>query len=100
MTQDSNGMLIVKAIISLAHSLKMKVIAEGVETLAHLEQLRSLGCDQCQGFLFGRPGPARVIEADLRARAGGTAPEGLDPSATCAELAHPVWGGLLAANSA
>ena len=97
MTEDSHSMLIVKAIISLAHSLQMKVIAEGVETLAHLEQLRSLGCDQCQGFLFGRPAPARVIEAELRARAGGAAPECLDPSSTYAKLAHPVWGGLLAA---
>jgi diguanylate cyclase (GGDEF)-like protein len=99
MTQDPNSMLIVKAIISLAHSLKMKVIAEGVETLAHLEQLRSLGCDQCQGFLFGRPAPARVIEAELRDRAGGRAPEAPDVSATCAKLAHPMWGGLLAAKS-
>lgn len=97
MTQDPNSMLIVKAIIALAHSLKMKVIAEGVETLAHLEQLRSLGCDQCQGFLFGRPAPARVIEADLRARAGGAGSESLDPSSTYARLAHPAWGGLLAA---
>ena len=97
MTEDPHSMLIVKAIISLAHSLKMKVIAEGVETAAHLEQLRSLGCDQCQGFLFGRPAPARVIEADLRARGSGTAAGCLDPSSTYAKLAHPVWGGLLAA---
>lgn len=95
MTQDSNSMLIVKAIISLAHSLQMKVIAEGVETLAHLELLRSLGCDQCQGFLFGRPAPARVIEAELRSRTSGRAPEPPDVSATCAKLAHPMWGGLL-----
>jgi diguanylate cyclase (GGDEF)-like protein len=42
---------IVKAIISLAHSLRLKVVAEGVETAAQLDQLRQLGCDQYQGFL-------------------------------------------------
>jgi diguanylate cyclase len=97
MTEDRHSMLIVKAIISLTHSLRMKVIAEGVETLAQLEQLRALGCDQCQGFLFGRPAPARAIEAELRARASGSAPGYLDPAATCAKLAHPIWGSLLAA---
>jgi diguanylate cyclase len=99
MTEDPQSMLIVKGIISLAHSLKMKVIAEGVETLVQLEQLRALGCDQCQGFLFGQPGPARAIEAELRSRAGAAVPELLDPSATYAKLAHPMWGGLLAAKS-
>jgi EAL domain-containing protein (putative c-di-GMP-specific phosphodiesterase class I) len=39
-----------KAIISLGHSLQLKVVAEGVETAQQLEQLRELGCDQFQGF--------------------------------------------------
>ena len=99
MTEDPHSMLIVKGIISLAHSLKMKVIAEGVETLVQLEQLRALGCDQCQGYLFGRPGPARAIEAELRSRAGAAVAEPLDPSATYARLSHPMWGGLRAAKS-
>lgn len=100
MTEDRHSLLIVKAIISLTHSLKMKVIAEGVETLAQLEHLRLLGCDQCQGFLFGRPAPARAMEAELRARASPDAAQHQDPSATCAKLAHPVWGTLLGAKIA
>ena len=55
---------IVQAIISLAHSLKLKVVAEGVETPAQLQFLRSLGCDQYQGFHFSPPLPAGQF-ADL-----------------------------------
>jgi EAL domain-containing protein (putative c-di-GMP-specific phosphodiesterase class I) len=46
---------IVQAIISLAHSLRLKVVAEGVETPEQLHSLRSMGCDQYQGFHFSPP---------------------------------------------
>src|SRR5580698_8073538 len=49
---------IVRAIISLAHSLKLKVVAEGVETSEQLQLLRALNCDQYQGFHFSPPMPA------------------------------------------
>ncbi|MGH8201549.1 MAG: putative bifunctional diguanylate cyclase/phosphodiesterase [Steroidobacteraceae bacterium] len=58
---------IVQAIISLAHSLKLKVVAEGVETPGQLQFLRSLGCDQYQGFHFSPPLPAREFAELLRA---------------------------------
>ncbi|HEY1892581.1 MAG TPA: EAL domain-containing protein [Steroidobacteraceae bacterium] len=57
---------IVQAIISLAHSLKLKVVAEGVETPGQLQFLRSLGCDQYQGFYFSPPLPAREFAELLR----------------------------------
>jgi diguanylate cyclase (GGDEF)-like protein len=49
---------IVKAIISLAHGLRLKVVAEGVETPEQLQLLQSLGCDQYQGYHFSPPLPA------------------------------------------
>jgi diguanylate cyclase (GGDEF)-like protein len=54
---DVNAGAIVKAIIAMAHSLNMEVIAEGVETEDQLAFLQSLGCDKIQGYLFSRPVP-------------------------------------------
>ncbi|MBB2753326.1 UNVERIFIED_ORG: diguanylate cyclase (GGDEF)-like protein [Rhizobium aethiopicum] len=50
---------IVRAIISLAHGLKLQVVAEGVETETEAEALQRLGCETGQGYLFGRPDEAR-----------------------------------------
>jgi len=52
---DRNGAVIVEAIIALAHSLKLEVVAEGVEEQAQLSCLQSLGSDQYQGFLHSKP---------------------------------------------
>jgi diguanylate cyclase (GGDEF)-like protein len=49
---------IVQAIVSLAHSLRLKVVAEGVETLEQLKFLQSIGCDQYQGYHFSPPLPS------------------------------------------
>jgi EAL domain-containing protein (putative c-di-GMP-specific phosphodiesterase class I) len=57
------GSALVATIISLAHALKLKVVAEGVETSEQLGLLRSLHCDEFQGFLFGKPVPAEIFEA-------------------------------------
>jgi diguanylate cyclase len=55
MGEDPQDMTIVMAIISLAHAMDLKVIAEGTETSAQTQMLRLLKCDQIQGYFFARP---------------------------------------------
>ncbi len=57
-TTDSDDAAITEAIVVMAHSLKLKVIAEGVETPEQLEFLRRCGCEFGQGYYFSRPHPA------------------------------------------
>ena len=64
--QDLNDSAIVQAIINLAKSLRMVVIAEGVETKAQLDFLRSLSCEAYQGYLGGRPSDAESFAALLK----------------------------------
>jgi EAL domain-containing protein (putative c-di-GMP-specific phosphodiesterase class I) len=58
---------IVRAIISLAHGLRLKVVAEGVETADQVAFLQKLGCDQYQGFYFSPPVTATALEVLMRA---------------------------------
>ncbi|HKI60027.1 MAG TPA: EAL domain-containing protein, partial [Mariprofundaceae bacterium] len=62
MTAGSGGRALVSTIISLAHSLKLKVVAEGVETEEQSHLLRLLNCDEIQGYLFSKPVPAEIFE--------------------------------------
>jgi EAL domain-containing protein (putative c-di-GMP-specific phosphodiesterase class I) len=63
MSDDPHDMTIVMAIISLAHSIGLKVIAEGSETSAQAQLLRELKCDQLQGYCFAKPQPAELVVA-------------------------------------
>ena len=60
-TTDPNDAAIVAAIVAMAKALKLKVVAEGVETQEHLDYLRYLGADQIQGYFFSRPLPADAM---------------------------------------
>lgn len=59
---DKNTCAIVRAIIEVAHTLNLKVIAEGVETQDQLKILQSMGCDEIQGFYISRPLPVDELE--------------------------------------
>ncbi len=78
---DPKVSLIVRSIITLAHSLQIRVNAEGVETMGQLGALRQHGCDELQGFLLGRPKP----EAGLT-HGNGAAPAAQGASAGTATL--------------
>ena len=62
--EDKDDAAITQAVIAMAHSLGLVVVAEGVETDAQLQMLRQMGCDEAQGYLLGRP----MSAADLALR--------------------------------
>ena len=71
MTTDERHREIVRAIVTLAHSLRLTVIAEGVETEDQLAQVTQLGCEQAQGYLFAKPLDACAAAQWLKAAVSG-----------------------------
>ncbi|WP_035384342.1 EAL domain-containing protein [Ferriphaselus sp. R-1] len=63
---DPDDAAIVRAVIAMGHNLNMRVLAEGVETVAQLESLRAMGCDEIQGYLLARPAPSEQASMHLR----------------------------------
>ena len=62
--EDVNSMAIAQAVIAMAHSLRLRVVAEGVESEAQLAFLRGEGCDEIQGRYFSEPRAASEISGD------------------------------------
>jgi diguanylate cyclase (GGDEF)-like protein len=65
MQEDPDAMTLVSTMISLAHSLRLKVVAEGVETEEQAKMLRLMRCDEMQGFLFSKPVPFEAFASLL-----------------------------------
>ena len=66
MIDDPTSVTLVATMISLGHSLRMQVVAEGVETEAQAKMLHLLQCDQMQGYLVSKPLPIEQISALIR----------------------------------
>jgi EAL domain-containing protein (putative c-di-GMP-specific phosphodiesterase class I) len=62
---DPDDAALVTAIVTLAHNLRLKVVAEGIETEAELNFLRLLKCDEGQGYFFAKPQPADMLRQVL-----------------------------------
>ncbi len=65
--QSQNSTEIVRAVLAIGNSLKIRVSAEGIETAEQLAALRELGCQEGQGYYFGKPVPAAAISTSLKA---------------------------------
>jgi diguanylate cyclase len=68
MNRDATSRSIVDSIIALAHTMSLRVIAEGVETAEQAARLADSGCDYLQGYYFGRPMPAAQVELFVERR--------------------------------
>jgi diguanylate cyclase (GGDEF)-like protein len=84
---DDDDLNIVRSTIDMAHHMGLKVVAEGVETESVAGKLKSLGCDDAQGYLFSRPLGADDFLAWAVVSHAATPPRRLPPAAPAAELA-------------
>ena len=79
-SEDAHDAAIVGGSIAMAHSLKLDVVAEGVETVQQLDFLREHGCEHYQGFLFAGPMPAEELEAFVQTNAARPQLAAIPPS--------------------
>jgi diguanylate cyclase len=84
MLDDSGAAAIVRTTVDLAHSLGLRLVAEGVETEAHLRELARLGCDLAQGYHLSRPLPAADLTPWLEQRIGPPTGKDTQPSSQTA----------------
>jgi len=83
---DEEDATITQAVVAMAHSLRLRTIAEGVETIEQLEFLRQLGCDELQGYYFSKPLPLDELVAFLRGECAAS-----ELQAVRATRDIPVW---------
>ncbi|BBX06169.1 EAL domain-containing protein [Mycolicibacterium aichiense] len=88
MEEHRQSRKIVHAVVSLGHSLGLAVVAEGVETPGQAELLRTMGCKLAQGYLFGRPMPARQVPDALAQMASAQAAKNLSVPMSLELRAH------------
>jgi EAL domain-containing protein (putative c-di-GMP-specific phosphodiesterase class I) len=77
---DRSSLDIIRLVISLAHSMKIQVVAEGIETLSQANHLKALGCEFGQGFLYSPALPENEAEALLSSSLGMPLPESAHPA--------------------
>jgi EAL domain-containing protein (putative c-di-GMP-specific phosphodiesterase class I) len=70
MSADATDRELVAAVVGMGRALKLCVVAEGIETAEQAEELREMGCDLGQGYLFSRPVPGEELEALVAAGVG------------------------------
>ncbi len=87
MTENDDDAVIVRSTVDLAHSLGLKVVAEGVESERHLKILRALDCDTAQGYFIGRPMTEEALRSWHGDWAGDSAPAEAPPAASLPALA-------------
>ena len=78
---DEDDVAITQAVIAMAHSLNLKVIAEGVESEEHVTFLREHGCEEAQGYLFGAPMSAEDFTELITRTGHGVLPRANVPDA-------------------
>ena len=96
MLTDRDDAIIVRSMVELGRSLGLRVVAEGVETGEHLEQLRYFGCHVAQGYVFSPPLPASRLAGWLRDHRPPTRPSGPGPARSVAPTEPRVSSAVLA----
>lgn len=94
MAESARAAVLVASTIALAHSLGLRIVAEGVETDVACTELKRLGCDQAQGYFMSRPLPAAELDNWLRNRGA------VDPSTGVPELLPSEAAGVIGADLA